>query len=124
VTFGDLFAGIGGSFWIYHEGRVRKLTINECYRIMGFPDEFILTGAKSELYRQIGNSVCIPMIRGIGRQLIAQLLTNDRSVEYYLRLLDNPSDFVDEYVTGLEEDKALKFEHKKRWNELVSGSTL
>ena len=67
-----------GRFWIYHEGRVRKLTINECYRIMGFPDEFILTGAKSELYRQIGNSVCIPMIREIGRQLIAQLLTNDR----------------------------------------------
>jgi len=29
-----------GRFWVYHEGKVRKLTINECYRIMGFPDKF------------------------------------------------------------------------------------
>mgnify|MGYP000440904043 CR=1 FL=1 len=30
-----------GRFWIYDNGQVRKLTINECYRIMGFPENFI-----------------------------------------------------------------------------------
>jgi DNA (cytosine-5)-methyltransferase 1 len=63
-----------GRFWIYHEGKVRKLTINECYRIMGFPDKFILVNTKAEQYKQIGNSVCVPMIKAIGEQILNQLL--------------------------------------------------
>ena len=63
-----------GRFWIYNEGQVRKLTINECYKIMGFPEKFIKINNLSELYRQIGNSVCIPMIKEISEQIKAQLL--------------------------------------------------
>lgn len=63
-----------GRFWIYDNGKVRKLTINECYRIMGFPDKFKKINNTSELYRQIGNSVCIPMIRAITKQIKEQLL--------------------------------------------------
>jgi len=63
-----------GRFWIYDKGNVRKLTINECYRIMGFPDKFIKIKNAGELYRQIGNSVCIPMIKEIMKQIKAQLL--------------------------------------------------
>jgi DNA (cytosine-5)-methyltransferase 1 len=63
-----------GRFWIYDEGLVRKLTIKECYRIMGFPDKFAFINNSSELYRQIGNSVCIPMVNQIGEQIIKQLL--------------------------------------------------
>ncbi len=63
-----------GRFWIYDNGEVRKLTINECYRIMGFPDKFIKINNLSELYRQIGNSVCVPMVKEISKQIKAQLL--------------------------------------------------
>lgn len=63
-----------GRFWIYDEGRVRKLTINECYKIMGFPEKFIKINNTAELYRQIGNSVCVPMIKEISKQIKAQLL--------------------------------------------------
>ncbi|QQT61900.1 DNA (cytosine-5-)-methyltransferase [Sphingobacterium multivorum] len=63
-----------GRFWIWHEKRVRKLTIQECYRIMGFPSKFKLIPNKSELYRQIGNSVAIPMIKAVGEQIINQFL--------------------------------------------------
>lgn len=63
-----------GRFWIYHKGTVRKLTINECYKIMGFPENFKLIYNKAELYKQIGNSVCIPMINSIGQQLKEQFL--------------------------------------------------
>lgn len=63
-----------GRFWIYDKGEVRKLTINECYRIMGFPDKFIKTTNLSESYRQIGNSVCVPMIKEITKQIKTQLL--------------------------------------------------
>lgn len=63
-----------GRFWIHDQGLVRKLTINECYRIMGFPEEFVKINNTAELYRQIGNSVCIPMIKAISQQLKEQLL--------------------------------------------------
>lgn len=63
-----------GRFWIWHEGEVRKLTIQECYRIMGFPNKFKLINNKAELYKQIGNSVAIPMIKAVGEQIKKQLL--------------------------------------------------
>lgn len=63
-----------GRFWIYDGVAVRKLTLNECYRIMGFPDDFIRSSSVSDQYRQIGNSVCIPMIQEIVRQIKIQLL--------------------------------------------------
>jgi len=63
-----------GRFWIYDEGKVRKLTISECYRIMGFPEEFIKINNTGELYRQIGNSVCVPMVKEIASQIKQQLL--------------------------------------------------
>lgn len=63
-----------GRFWIYDNVRVRKLTINECYKLMGFPKKFIKTNNLSESYRQIGNSVCVPMIKEITKQIKAQLL--------------------------------------------------
>lgn len=63
-----------GRFFVLDDNKVRKLTMNECYRLMGFPDEFIRDTSISEQYRQIGNSVCIPMIQAIIKQIKEQLL--------------------------------------------------
>lgn len=63
-----------GRFWIYDGKKVRKLTINECYKLMGFPESFIRSANLGEQYRQIGNSVCIPMIQEIAYQIKEQLL--------------------------------------------------
>lgn len=63
-----------GRFFVYDGKSVRKLTIEECYRLMGFPNEFIKDSSLGEQYRQIGNSVCVPMIREIIKQIKSQLL--------------------------------------------------
>ncbi len=63
-----------GRFWIYDGKNVRKLTISECYKLMGFPSNFIRSNSITEQYRQIGNSVCIPMIKSIVKQIKEQLL--------------------------------------------------
>lgn len=63
-----------GRFWIYDGKNVRKLTIPECYKLMGFPNNFIRSNSITEQYRQIGNSVCIPMIKSIVKQIKKQLL--------------------------------------------------
>ena len=63
-----------GRFWILDGGRVRKLTIDECYRLMGFPDNFIKDKSLGDEYKQCGNSVCVPMIEAIVKQIKQQLL--------------------------------------------------
>lgn len=51
-----------------------------------------------------------------------QLIVNGimPTLKYYLRLLENTFEFIDNYVNLLEADNALKFEHKERWNKLIS----
>lgn len=61
-----------GRYFIYVDGKVRKLTLNECYKFMGFPNNFIKVGTKAKLYERIGNSVCIPMIRSVAKEVINQ----------------------------------------------------
>lgn len=68
-----------GRFFIYlpKEDRVRKLTINECYRIMGFPDDYKKHPIIGEQYRQIGNSVSVNITEEIARQIIQQNLLQE-----------------------------------------------
>ena len=42
------------------------------------------------------------------------------SLKYYLRLIEDTSVFIEYYVNLLETDSALKFEHKKMWNDIIS----
>ncbi len=60
-----------GRFWILHNNKVRKLTVNECYKIMGFPDVFIKSKVITEQYKQIGNSVCVPMMVEVGDKILS-----------------------------------------------------
>ena len=70
-----------GRFFIYipKENAVRKLTIKECYKIMGFDYEFKMSSNRGNAYKQVGNSVCIPMIEAIAKEIKNQLL---KSSEY------------------------------------------
>jgi len=62
-----------GRFWILQtDNKVRKLTINECFRIMGFPGDFIRPSSVGEQYKQIGNSVCVPMVHAVAEALREQ----------------------------------------------------
>lgn len=63
-----------GRFWILHNGKVRKLTVSECFRIMGFPENFKKISPNGERYKQIGNAVCVPMVYELANQIKKQLL--------------------------------------------------
>ncbi|WP_111306833.1 hypothetical protein [Confluentibacter sediminis] len=54
-----------------------------------------------------------------GCHVIANGLIN--SLKYYLRLLSETSEFISNYVNLIESDTALKYEHKKKWNEIISA---
>lgn len=48
----------------------RKLTERECLRIMGYPDSYKIKENYHQSYKQIGNSVVVPIIRDISKQLV------------------------------------------------------
>lgn len=51
----------------------RMLTPRECARLMGLPDTFKLPETKSPSYKQLGNSVCVPIIKILARSIKKQL---------------------------------------------------
>ena len=49
----------------------RKLSPRECARLMGYPDEYILSAVSDvQAYRQCGNSVVVPLITAVSEQII------------------------------------------------------
>ncbi|MBU3897002.1 MAG: DNA cytosine methyltransferase [Nanoarchaeota archaeon] len=51
-------------------GKIRKLTPRECARVMGFPDSFKIATSKSQAYKQFGNSVAVPVVSQIAKNII------------------------------------------------------
>ena len=53
---------------------IRKLTPRECLRIQGFPDTFKKPDmSDSQIYKQAGNSVSLPVIQRIAEQIVKAL---------------------------------------------------
>lgn len=54
----------------YSDYRIRKLTPLECFRLQGFPDSYIKPVSNSQLYKQAGNSISVPVIQAILKNLL------------------------------------------------------
>jgi len=90
-----------GRYFVYHNSKVRKLTLKECYRLMGFKDDFKLLGSKAKLYNRIGNSIVIPMVEEIAKQVKVQILNQKGEIIKCKKLMQQRSLFD----FGNEKDK-------------------
>jgi len=52
----------------------RMLTPSECARLQGFPKKFVLPVSKSKAYKQMGNSVAVPVLERIAGAVCSQVL--------------------------------------------------
>ena len=68
----------GRYFILLRDRTVRKLTLSECWRIMGFPERFRKISSVGEQYRQLGNSVCVPMMEAVASEVVRQLMKGKR----------------------------------------------
>lgn len=61
-----------GSEILIEQGELnpRKLTPREALRLQGFPDTYKIVVSDSQIYKQCGNSVCVPVVRAIAKKLI------------------------------------------------------
>lgn len=64
-----------GRYYIHisESDAVRKLTVSEWYKLMGFPVDFTYSTVKGTAFKQCGNSVAVPMIRAVAESLIEYL---------------------------------------------------
>ena len=87
-------------------GRVpRRLTPNECKLLMGFPRKFRIQNigiSDTQLYKQFGNSVVVPVVNHIAAQMIE-----------YMRFIDNSRD---EFLI----EKGLEFKRNIQDNRIAS----
>ena len=61
--------GTGGNNVPVLVNQMRKLTTRECLRIQGFPDSFWIEPNKAQSYKQIGNSVSVPVVQELAKKI-------------------------------------------------------
>ena len=53
-----------------NDGQYRKITPRECFKVQGFPSDFVLPEqSNAKLYKQAGNSVVVPIIARIAEHI-------------------------------------------------------
>lgn len=51
----------------------RRLTPRECARLMGYPETFKIVCSDTKAYKQFGNSVVVPVVEAIAKQVVKAL---------------------------------------------------
>ena len=54
--------------------KIRKLTPLECFRLQGFPDDYVKPVSNSQLYKQTGNSISVPVVENILKILLKKYI--------------------------------------------------
>jgi DNA (cytosine-5)-methyltransferase 1 len=57
---------------------LRLLSENECKAIMGYPKSFKIPVSRTQMYRQFGNSVAVPVIKAVARSIVMHLEANSK----------------------------------------------
>lgn len=74
VTLSAYGGGVASKTGAYSiNGKIRRLTPRECARLQGFPDTFKMPAIRSQAYKQFGNSVPIPVLKAIMKEIVKSL---------------------------------------------------
>ena len=68
---------------------LRLFTANECKAIMGFPPDFIIPVSRTQMYRQMGNSVVVPVIAAIAQNIATVLRSNNKNHSISVQPIDS-----------------------------------
>lgn len=60
----------------------RRLSVDECRRLQGFPDDFILDESDARAKKQLGNSIAVPVVEAIAKEML----------DTYTKYLENHTD--------------------------------
>ena len=70
----------GSEILIPQQGKnPRRLTPRECARLQGYPDSFKIPVSDTQAYKQFGNSVVVPLVTAIAKQMVSALISPQRA---------------------------------------------
>lgn len=78
-----------GRYFIKDGNIVRKLTMNECFRFMGFPENYKKIGKAASLYARIGNSICVNMVKAIAVEVVNQFFVGGENMDKETKFLED-----------------------------------
>jgi DNA (cytosine-5)-methyltransferase 1 len=67
----------------------RRLTPEECKRLMGFPEDYQIKGigvSDTQLYKQFGNSVAVPVVKAVAGSIMETLLSDENLIQKKLAI--------------------------------------
>lgn len=70
-----------GTFVKDGETGLRLFSELELKRLMGFPEDFIVPVSRTQMYRQFGNSVAVPMIKAVADAMKSRLISAEMEIE-------------------------------------------
>jgi DNA (cytosine-5)-methyltransferase 1 len=78
------------------DNKIRKLTPRECARVMGFPESFVIPVTDQQAYKQFGNSVAIPVLKSIFKEIIKTNILWKKNTDIHLNSVQilQKGDFV------------------------------
>lgn len=91
-----------GRYFIKDGDIVRKLTMNECFRFMGFPEDYKKVGRTASLYARIGNSICVNMVSAVADEVVHQFFSGEDNMDKENKFLEDAYAEA-EKVVALEE---------------------
>lgn len=93
------------------ETGIRLFTANECKAIMGFNKEvigreFVIPVSRTQMYRQMGNSVVVPAVTAVAKKIAktlktAKITSNEIKVNGYKQTKNHRRSFPNENIVGI-----------------------
>lgn len=79
----------GSEILIEQKGKnPRKLTPREAARLQGYPDDFIIPVSDAQAYKQFGNSVAVPVIRAVAKEIAKALVSLEKPTDKKLKKIN------------------------------------
>lgn len=63
------------------EGETRRIDLDEAREMMAFPENFKFPTSKTQSMKQLGNSVCVEVVKHVGQSVLEYLAKNTKEIE-------------------------------------------
>lgn len=91
------------------ERNPRRLTPRECAHLMGYPSNFKIPVSDTQAYRQFGNSVVVPVVEKIAREVVS---TIEKPLDYFPDLVLELNDKASASSKGQQTERVLYVKRK------------
>ena len=86
------------------------------------PERYLILSSAKDNIKQEDASDIARLIDEVSNKYKCQVIVNGvlPTIKYYLRLVNYLPEFINNYSALIEKDQEINFEHKQKWNEIIT----